>query len=261
MNFIATALVLNAQTVAEKDVFLSFLTAEKGRLAAIAKGARKSRKRFVNTLEPFTLIKAHLRGGKRHLAPFLDQADLIEPFEPLRLDYGAFFQASYLGELLETFFKPGAGKNFFPFACEAISCLAEKKAPWSLLKLNFELALLRESGFSPHLGTHCLQCGKILQEEVYFSFEEGGVLCRACAHENDYLLWPSTLAFLRHISKLKPSRLKCLRPYAENINQAGKLIERFLLRVADCEIHSLRILKDMYNETSERDPFISSRNE
>ncbi|OAG27353.1 DNA repair protein RecO [Thermodesulfatator autotrophicus] len=250
MSVVVKAIILSSRTVGEKDVLLELLSAERGRLSALAKGGRKSLRRFVNTLEPFSLIQAHLRGGKINLPPFLDKADLLNPFENLRLNPLAFTKTAYLGELTECFLKPGTGQNFFYFLQESLSVLNAGIDYWPLLKINFELFLLKTSGFSPHLGKFCLRCDQTLNKEVFFSFSEGGVVCGNCAFEEDVLLNLKILAFLNHISGLRPLRLRIIKPDAENLKKAEQLVESFVLQLLNREVNSLRVLKEMFNNKS-----------
>ena len=50
------AIVLRHRPYGESDKIVSFLTEDFGKLTGIAKGAMRSRQRFVNSLEPFSLV-------------------------------------------------------------------------------------------------------------------------------------------------------------------------------------------------------------
>lgn len=246
MNFITTALVLNSYTLAEKDVRLYMLSPEKGIFEAVAKGGRKSKKRFVNLLEPFSLLRVHLRKGRiSYLPPFLDQADLLEPFENLRSSFVNYLRASYVCELVECLFRPFSGQEAFRPLLQVLYLLNASPPPWALLKLHFELQMLHLSGFAPKLK-ECSRCGKKPSgKRRYFSTRDGGVICEGCFREGDLFLSPAVQAFLQHLTRLGFEKLSRLRPAAENLKEAEKIIEEFVLFVVDREIGSLRILKEM----------------
>ncbi len=250
MKKVTEALVLTSQTVAEKDVLLFLLSPRWGRFSALAKGGKKSKKRFVNALEPFSYLRVHVRGGRFGLAPFLDQADLLEPFENLRSSPIKFVEASYLTELTEIFFRPGTGKEIFPYLLKAFYFLDRGSVSWALLRPYFELHLLAQSGFLHRFG-ECIGCGRKPDSLAYFSFEDGGICCEACAKENQIPFSLKTWAFLGHLQSLAPEKLSRLRPNAEILKQAQMIIEKFLLRVADREINSLRILKEVLKNTDQ----------
>ena len=72
------AIVLSRKAYGESDKIMHFFTLTSGKMSAIAKGASKSQKRFMNTLEPFNHIRVeyfekHARGLVR-----IENADIIE---------------------------------------------------------------------------------------------------------------------------------------------------------------------------------------
>ncbi|NPA48527.1 MAG: DNA repair protein RecO [Thermodesulfobacteria bacterium] len=247
MTFVTTALVLHSQSLAEKDVRLRVLSPDKGLFEVVAKGGKKSKRRFVNILEPFSFLRIHVRPGRvLHLPPFLDQADLLEPFETLRVSFSHYLKASYFSELTESLFRPHTGQEAFRPLLQAFYLLAEERSPpWPLFKLHFELQMLTKSGFMPRLR-ECVRCGKrVSGPERFFAIAEGGVVCQNCFREGDFPFPPPVHAFLGHLLQVPAEKLNRLRPAAENLKQAGRIMENFLLFVIDREINSLRILKEM----------------
>ena len=63
------AIVLRARPYGESDKIVSFLTEDFGKLSGIAKGALRSRRRFVNSLEPFSLVKEFAAIGGEDVNP------------------------------------------------------------------------------------------------------------------------------------------------------------------------------------------------
>lgn len=243
MRLVTQALILNRYDVGESDLLLVMLSPTWGRLTALAKGARRSRKRFVNVLEPFTLLRAHLRGGKGGLSPFLDQADLLESWEPLRLDPWRFTLASYFAELIEVFSRPRTGQEVFGLLKEALITLCQE-GPSMALKLAFELKLLEHTGFSPELG-RCVRCQRQEVRLAGFSLEDGGVVCHICYQEQDLSLSPRGVAVLRSFQRYPLSKLKRIRTMDESFIKGASLIEKFLVRILDYEIKALRVWKEM----------------
>ncbi len=258
MTFVTSALVLYSQPLGERDVRLRLLSPERGLFEVVAKGGKRSKKRFVNILEPFSFLRVHVRQGRvSHLPPFLDQADLLEAFERLRSSFLHYLKASYFCEIVESLFKPHTGQEAFKPLLKGLYILAgERDFSWPLFKLHFELQMLARSGFMPRFK-ECVRCGQKPQTERFFSFKEGGVVwrffsfkeggvvCKNCFHEGDFLFPPAVHTFLGHLLQMPVEKLSRLRPAAENLKQAGKIIENFLLFVVDREINSLRILKEM----------------
>jgi len=57
-GFSSPSIILRRAVYADYDLILDMLTLERGRITAIAKNARKSRKRFAGILEPFCCLDA-----------------------------------------------------------------------------------------------------------------------------------------------------------------------------------------------------------
>ena len=78
------ALVLRAIPYGEADSVVHLLALGQGRLAAFARGARSSRRRFGGALEPFTRVEALMRDNSGNWLV------LIEPREFTASDFEGF---------------------------------------------------------------------------------------------------------------------------------------------------------------------------
>jgi len=56
LSHVTPAIVLRTRPFGESDKIVSLLTENFGKMTGIAKGALRSRRRFVNSLEPFSLV-------------------------------------------------------------------------------------------------------------------------------------------------------------------------------------------------------------
>lgn len=245
MRRVTRAFILQQWVQGERDLLLLLLSEDLGSIRAVAKGALRSKRRFVNVLEPFSLVRAHLRGGKPSLPPFLDQADLLEPYEPLRLDPKRYLYAGYFAELLESFLRPHTGRELFPLFQETLAHLCLPHPCYSLLKISFELKLLQKSGFAPHWNS-CVRCEQLPRPPLAFSGRDGGVVCPSCRLEEDQPLSGQAWAALRHLSTLPLSRLSRIRLNSTVERDCRSLLESFIKRIVDREINALRILKEMF---------------
>ncbi len=232
------ALVLSFREISESDLWISFLSPEGGRFFAVAKGGRRSRRRFVNKFEVLHLLRVHLRRGRPGLAPLIEAADLLFAPEAIRKDPRRFVLGSYLAELCERACPPAEGREVFPLLWQAVGFL--ERSPFPLLKAYFESQLLKILGWSPELRT-CLSCGCRVTE-AYFSFEGGGLRCKACAREGDSHLSSRTRALLEALQRLNFKRASRLRARTPEIKEISMLLEGFLQKVLDQDIKALKIL-------------------
>jgi DNA repair protein RecO (recombination protein O) len=61
------AILLRAVDYGDADRVLTFLAEETGKVSALARGARKSKRRFAGSLEPFSLLEIELKHGRGEL--------------------------------------------------------------------------------------------------------------------------------------------------------------------------------------------------
>jgi DNA repair protein RecO (recombination protein O) len=104
---ISPSIIMRTKEFGEADLLVTFFTPDKGRLKGVAKGARRSRKRFVNCLDIFSLVKLEYSLKREGGLYFLHSGKLINAFPELRSDFGALSKASYMVELTEILFPLG----------------------------------------------------------------------------------------------------------------------------------------------------------
>jgi DNA repair protein RecO (recombination protein O) len=179
------AIVLRSLRFSEADRILHLYTAARGRVGAIAKGARKTKSRFGARLEPLSHVELMLHEGSGELHT-VTGAELLRSHraareEPYRLSVGLIGAEA----MLRLFGEPeanqrafGAVGRFLDLLDEA-PMLAPQRPSVDPLALSFQLKLLWLSGYLPHL-TSCVECGAE-GALVGFSARAGGAVCRAHA--------------------------------------------------------------------------------
>ncbi|HXG22380.1 MAG TPA: DNA repair protein RecO [Methylomirabilota bacterium] len=177
-----SAIVLRSRPHGESDKIVTFLTRDWGKVTAIAKGAKRSQRRFVNVLEPFTHVRLRFRPGRAEELAFIFGCDLLQSFRGPSGDLQRFALASYLCELIDAMVTGReAGEETYTLLLETLQLLENPGdiSPASLPA--FELLLLAHTGYAPHF-TDCHQCGRELTEASSWVFSPGlgGLLCAEC---------------------------------------------------------------------------------
>lgn len=166
-------------------MIVTFFCQRYGRLTGIAKGARRSKKRFVNKLEIFSsLLISHTVPQNNRLA-FIAEADLTDAFITLRQNISRFTTASILSELVLLATKEIEGDdNLYPLLIWAYNSLNTNHPPLSVLIL-FLIRFYTIIGYGPQL-TNCLQCGQDIQtnQDYRFHSSTGGIHCGKCTQQN-----------------------------------------------------------------------------
>jgi DNA repair protein RecO (recombination protein O) len=192
------ALVLRSFDQNESDRLVHLYTEDLGRVSALAKGARRSRRRFPGALELFSLIEVRLVAPPRSALMRLEAARPYRSLEGLSDDLLRFAIACHFVELLDRLTGDGEGNpEFFEFACGVLSVL-RAELPDRLLALLILAKTLARLGYRPQLS-ECAVCRAPLAGALAaFSARQGGAVCPACAPGGGVGVPTSLLAALEH---------------------------------------------------------------
>ena len=200
------AIVLRTRPHGESDKIVTFLSRDWGKLTGIAKGAKRSRRRFVNVLEPFTHIQLRFRpsrvDGPNDLA-FILGCELVRSFRRPSVDLECFALASYVVEVADLMVVGReVGYEMYDLVLQHLTILEEQDTVSPLFPSLFALQLLQHVGYAPDLTT-CQQCGKLLTgatAAVSFSPQLNGLVCANCRGHTGVMLYlcAETLQVLQH---------------------------------------------------------------
>ena len=205
-KLVTNGLVLRATETKEADYILTVLTAEHGRLAVIARGARRRSSKLSAACQHLAFSELVLyRRGNWH---YLDEASTLTLFDGLRADLEKLSLASYFAEMTEAVTTEDlpAGE-VLSLLLNALYALDALDRPPELVRAAFELRLLALSGYEPLLDD-CAMCGRTDPNEPVFDVAQGVVLCKKCAGPSGGVpLDAGALAAMRHIIGAPPKRL------------------------------------------------------
>jgi DNA repair protein RecO (recombination protein O) len=198
--------VLRTTPLRESDLLVVLYTDVHGRVSAVARGARKSQRRFAGALSLLVLGRYQLGRRPRGDLWGLESADVVREWTQLSADVIAVAHASYVAELVGTLLPAEAPE---PHALEIIVALWDALAaggpsPGALRAV--ELALLDLAGHRPAID-HCAACSRTaLDEGAVFDPERGGAICRSCAARSRGAgvrpFDPATRAYLHAVAEL-----------------------------------------------------------
>jgi DNA repair protein RecO (recombination protein O) len=223
--------VLKTQRLGETDKLLTLFTADRGKLKAVAKGARSMRTRFGGALEPFTHCRFVLFEKKPGLLARLNHADPIRTFAGLRTDLERI-QAAFRMSWLVSALTPEAERHasVLTLLLGALDQL-DRGARYELTGAFFQFRLLREAGFLPCLD-RCVRCQGDPGPEPLFAATAGGLVCRRCrAERGGVSLSAGTLGFLARADRLPWSLLERHRLAPGMLAELAALLETHTVQV------------------------------
>jgi DNA repair protein RecO (recombination protein O) len=180
---VTDAIVLHAFDYSETSRILRLATREAGVLSVLARGARRSTKRFGSSLDLFAEGAVEVQVREQRDLQTLCAFDPTHARPGLAADLGRFAGASALAELVLRFATDERQVSLFDALSRSLDELA-LAAPDETREVTLAGAwrLVGELGFAPSLDS-CSACHSevALTDAVPFSHAAGGVLCATCA--------------------------------------------------------------------------------
>jgi DNA repair protein RecO (recombination protein O) len=155
----ATGLILRTRPLTETSLIVHWLTPTFGRIATVAKGARRPKSPFLGKLDLFYEADFSFSRSRHSDLHNLREAALRETHGAIREDVLKLRQAAYATALIE---QATETETPLPAVFELLrgflDCLCRQK-PAAQLVFAFELKLLRELGLNPDLRKSRLTAG------------------------------------------------------------------------------------------------------
>ena len=193
------AVVIRSIDFSESDKIVTFFTRKFGKLQGIAKGAKRSKKRFGNTLELFSHVSLLFFQKENLGLARINNCTNIQIYTEICKNIEKIAYASYFIELVgELVGERERNEGIFNLLTDSLSLTNSRKFGEALARI-FEIRLLSLLGYQPQLEV-CLACGRPLSgmERFWFSAARGGILCNPCS------------TGLGRLSPISPGTLKML---------------------------------------------------
>jgi DNA repair protein RecO (recombination protein O) len=155
----ATGVVLRTRPLTDTSLIVQWLTAGQGRLATVAKGARRSKSPFRGQLDLFYLADFSFARCARSELHTLREVKVLETHAGLRQDIGRLRQVCYCAALIEqtTETETPLRGLFDPFTALLRETAQAPARPQTIFA--FEMKLLEELGLGPNLAETKLSAG------------------------------------------------------------------------------------------------------
>lgn len=248
------ALILNSFDYGESDRIITFYTSEFGKLKGIAKGARRSRRRFVGKLDLLTEIKLIFFHSEKSELVRIEDVTLVDPFSRVKSGIAGFSSGCYMAELVSEMTREG---QVLPAVYELLrdflklldSCAGADAAESAFARF-FEIKLLALLGVMPHL-TGCVVCRMDIREGagVFFVPDKGGAVCRPCHAPSgasaSFSLSPGTAMFLASAARFDTDHLSRLKPGSACLRESEKILDEFIKHQIGRELKTKKFLSKM----------------
>ena len=173
--------MLRTYPLREADLLVTLFTRAEGKVRAVAKSAKRSRKRFGGALEPLTLVRALWAETPGSDLARLDSCDVLLSPLTAALDYPRLVALSHVAEMLDELL-PDREPSDAVFRLTWAVLQALQSGPIWVPIAYFDLWMLRLLGFLPPLD-ECIECGEPLASQpAYFHALRDGLVCGRHRH-------------------------------------------------------------------------------
>lgn len=242
----AEGFVLKAYPLGEADKIVTILTREEGKIRGVAKSARKSRRRFGSSLEPWSRVSLTYFEKEVSELGRLDACDLLESAYRLHEDLDTAWLLAYMAEVADLFSRDRqAEPHYYRLLGSLLGALREGLSRHAARRY-FEVWTLKLHGLLPDLS-RCADCEASLgREGLILDLPSGSVLCRRCGSEES----PSRIALryegrmvLGSILREHPAVLAGKKLSSPGLDEVGRLTTAALLSFVGAPFKSARFLK------------------
>ena len=210
-TYSASAIVLKRIDLGEKDRILTLYTRERGKVSAVAKGARRPGSKLSGATEPLTYARYLLDRGRD--LDVISQAEIRESFPRAKSEMKSVAYGVYMLELVHSFVDDSdPDQELFDTLLSAMYVL-ESGADPELVARYFELHLLDHLGYKPHYDC-CVRCaGEKFEPQSAFSPALGGMVCGECGTIPADVVWVSrsVASYVKALEECEPHKLGLLK--------------------------------------------------
>lgn len=251
------AVVIRRSDFGEADRLLTLFSAERGKLRAIAKGARKPQSRKTGHVELFMRSKFLVAEGRD--LDIITQAEMIDAYPQLRDDLVRATYAAYVVELLDRFtVDDDPHADIYTLLLHTLESLSAD-GDVLLAARYYELRLLSLTGFQPRLF-NCVACGEpVREEDQFFSADLGGLLGPACLDADPRAKPVSavTVKVMRYLQTRPWETVRQLQLRPAILHEVERVLHSYLVHILERELKSVDFLHRLRREselfTSEED--------
>lgn len=247
-TFTTKATVLHSHPYGESDRIVTFFSEDFGKLRGIAKGARRSQKRFQNALGLFSYLRLNFFDREGMGMVRVEGCDILNLFPSIRDHLRKIFYGQYFLELMDTMAgerEPNA--EAFRLLISFLLDLEAQEPQEEGLRM-FEIRALSLFGYRPNMK-RCDRCKREREDlkeapSAFFSLERGALVCSDCsqAQKNIVRLSLGTARLIEKISEAELSKIHRLRFTPQALSESRELLPKFIAYQMGKELKSLRTL-------------------
>jgi DNA repair protein RecO (recombination protein O) len=242
----AEGIILRKFYLRETSYILIVFTKEFGKIRGVLKGARDPYPQFAGNFEIFTKCQLLFYKKKKAAMDLITRCEALDFFLPVRKDIERLTYANHFIELIDVVtVDHDVNKQLYAVLLESLELLATKSSAKRVSRI-FELKLLKAIGLAPNLEA-CIGCGAAVSGNFYFSVNEGGVKCPACAKSGQacFKISLGTINFMRKALENTTEKMANIKVSKDVGKETERILSRLIKFHIGRQMKSLNFLKHL----------------
>jgi DNA repair protein RecO (recombination protein O) len=238
------AIVLRSFKLGETSKVVVLLTRERGKLRAVAKGARGPKSRYQSSLEPLSEVRVGLYGRQGAELFRMGGCELIRSaFQGPAAQADGPLVLSYFAELIEAFALEDAAEDAVYRLALAVLRAGEQGVDFKVLSRYLEAWLLKLHGLYPPVG-RCVTCGQPLPAgPLRYHRTARAFRCESCGPVSGPVLSTGVRDLLNDVFKQPPAAMT--RPLPPDSYALEAFHQELIVSHLERDLRSYRVLKDV----------------
>ena len=176
-----SGVVLSESNMGDFDKMLTILTPNFGKISCVAKGARRPRSALLAGSQIFCFGEYLMYKGTNTY--HINSVEPIEVFYNIRTDLDKLKYATHITKIINDVTDENQNTyKILQLFLNTLYMISESDIDLDFINSVFKIRLSCLLGFMPIINK-CTSCGEI-GAESYFSFEDSGFKCEACARQD-----------------------------------------------------------------------------
>lgn len=243
----ADSIVIRQADFSESSRVVTLFSKEFGKLAVLAKGAKRLKGPFDAALDLLSECRIVFIRKSSGALGILTQAQLVRRFSPvpnsLNSLYGGYYVADLLCCLTEDF---DPDPELYDLSVKTLARLSDPKSDYNSVIVQFEVGVLCRLGLFPNLEC-CSVCGDPIATTAKFAHwvSQGGLLCSECRRD-EYVgksISGGSIAVLRRLADADSPLTDRIKITKEQTAECHKLAVSAITNVLGRKPGTLRFLQ------------------
>jgi len=245
------AIILKRIEYRDSDLIITFFTLNYGKITAIAKYAKKSKKRFASVLEPFGELNIVISYSRDKELLILTEAQLFHSFIDIKKNILKTAYASYWSEIINKSVENFViQKHLYILFYNLLNMIDKNIISETTANIIFQIRFANISGIKPELRK-CYSCKRELNhikgEKLFFDIEKGSIICKDCnsGKTKKILLFKGTIKQLLWVQDENIERALKIKFTKYCLEQGTYFMEHFITYYIGNNFKSLKFLKEI----------------